>query len=595
MSGLRVSNLRGETAGSSPTFPDGVVVTGVTTATSFSGNLTGNVTGNVVGNLTGNVSGNITGTTGTFSGNVSVGGTLTYEDVTNVDSVGVITARSGIRIGAGQSVSAVSGIVTYYGDGSKLSGVESGFANFVASGTIANGATVVINTDGTVTGVATAGAGATFTSPPTALTSDVMELVRGTYDTANDKVVFVYKSSTGSDTDAKVGTVSGTSISFGTNVQTINSRPPYHDICYDSNTGKVVYVYRGQDNTGYVKVGTVSGTSISFGSEVQFTSESCGWPMITYDENAQKVVIVYSTSASYVGKSKVGTVSGTSISFGSEVTFDSGRTYGKDIVYDAAHQKVVIVYKDNSDSDRGKAIVGTVSGTDITFGSEVTFETDEITNTGTALSYDSANEKVVVVYINQDNNNYGTAKVGTVSGTSISFGSAAVFSSASTSQLAVEYHTSSAKTMIVYKGTNSAFRESTISGTSISFGDEVLVFGGNTQEYPGMVYDPDQNAMVIGFRWDSNSGSGGAVVYKTSAITTNLTSENYIGIAAEAISDTATGKVNILGGVNTGQTGLTTAQTYYVQTNGSLATSAGDPSVVAGTAISDTKVLIWKS
>ena len=70
--------------------------------------------------------------TGTFSGNVSIGGTLTYEEVSAVDSVGVITARGGIRVGVGQSVSAVSGIVTYYGDGSKLSGIESGVFNFVA-------------------------------------------------------------------------------------------------------------------------------------------------------------------------------------------------------------------------------------------------------------------------------------------------------------------------------------------------------------------------------------------------------------------------------------------------------------------------------
>ena len=45
MSDLRVTNLRGRTAGSSPTLPDGVVITGVATATSFSGNLTGNATG----------------------------------------------------------------------------------------------------------------------------------------------------------------------------------------------------------------------------------------------------------------------------------------------------------------------------------------------------------------------------------------------------------------------------------------------------------------------------------------------------------------------------------------------------------------------
>ena len=56
--------------------------------------------------------------------NISIGGTLTYNDVTNVDSIGVITARSGILIGAGQSIGPVSGIITYYGDGSQLSGID---------------------------------------------------------------------------------------------------------------------------------------------------------------------------------------------------------------------------------------------------------------------------------------------------------------------------------------------------------------------------------------------------------------------------------------------------------------------------------------
>ena len=84
-----------------PTFQTGVVVTGVATATSFSGNLTGNVTGNAsgtAGGLTGSPNitvGSVTGTTGSFSGSVSIGGTLTYEDVTNVDSVGIVTTRTG--------------------------------------------------------------------------------------------------------------------------------------------------------------------------------------------------------------------------------------------------------------------------------------------------------------------------------------------------------------------------------------------------------------------------------------------------------------------------------------------------------------------
>lgn len=56
----------------------------------------------------------ITAITGSFSGNVSIAGTLTYEDVTNIDSVGLVTARTGVRVtGGGLIVS--SGISTISG------------------------------------------------------------------------------------------------------------------------------------------------------------------------------------------------------------------------------------------------------------------------------------------------------------------------------------------------------------------------------------------------------------------------------------------------------------------------------------------------
>jgi len=69
--------------------------------------------------------GNISATKADYSGNVTIGGTLTYEDVTNIDSVGLITARTGIEIGARPGVAAsisvdgnmiVSGISTFGGD-----------------------------------------------------------------------------------------------------------------------------------------------------------------------------------------------------------------------------------------------------------------------------------------------------------------------------------------------------------------------------------------------------------------------------------------------------------------------------------------------
>ena len=57
-----------------------------------------------------NATGIITASSASFGGNVSIGGTLTYEDVTNVDSVGIVTARTGIKVLAG-GINAV-GVVT---------------------------------------------------------------------------------------------------------------------------------------------------------------------------------------------------------------------------------------------------------------------------------------------------------------------------------------------------------------------------------------------------------------------------------------------------------------------------------------------------
>ena len=108
MSQLFVDNIKNRTGGPIG-IPTGAVVTGVITAT----------TGNITGNQT--VGGNLT-----VTGNAEVGGVLTYEDVTNIDSVGVVTARSGIRIGAGQSIGSDGADAVFYGDGSNLTGVISG-------------------------------------------------------------------------------------------------------------------------------------------------------------------------------------------------------------------------------------------------------------------------------------------------------------------------------------------------------------------------------------------------------------------------------------------------------------------------------------
>jgi len=94
-------------------------LSGIVTASSFSGPLVPSGDFNVGSNIKlGTASGIVTATTinattGTFSGNLGVGGVLTYEDVSNIDSVGVVTARSGIKIGPTAGVAG-----TFFADGS---------------------------------------------------------------------------------------------------------------------------------------------------------------------------------------------------------------------------------------------------------------------------------------------------------------------------------------------------------------------------------------------------------------------------------------------------------------------------------------------
>jgi hypothetical protein len=112
----------------------GLNAIGVVTATTFK------VGAGQTINSTGiNVTGVVTATSGSFSGNVSVGGVLTFEDVTNVDSIGVITARNGVQItgGGGLNITGGAGIIT-------------------ATSAIVGSAVTINNTGINVTGIVTA-------------------------------------------------------------------------------------------------------------------------------------------------------------------------------------------------------------------------------------------------------------------------------------------------------------------------------------------------------------------------------------------------------------------------------------------------------
>ena len=149
LTGIDASTLKSGSDVKAQANPNGIVITGVATASSFVGDITGNVTGNATG-LTGtpNITvGAINASSGTVSGNLSIGGTLTYQDVTNMDVLGIGTFQQGIQVLAngldvtgfstfktGVSITGVCTATSFSGDGSNLSGISVGITTTERAG-----------------------------------------------------------------------------------------------------------------------------------------------------------------------------------------------------------------------------------------------------------------------------------------------------------------------------------------------------------------------------------------------------------------------------------------------------------------------------
>jgi hypothetical protein len=563
---------------------------------------------------TGTFSGDLGGGDVTLSGDASVDGTLTYQDADNINSTGIITAQQGIQVSAnGLDVTGIStfnspitvagittindsglhvtGVVTatsFVGDGSQLSGTNR-TVSLVASGTLSNGQTVIVTSDGKAKAVGEEASDTPSVGTAVVFEEGITEEQGITFDSNSNKVVVAYRDRSNSDHGtAVVGTVSGNTISFGTPVVFASANTQYCRPVFDSSNNKVVIVFSDNANSSYgtAIVGTVSGDTISFGTEVVFESAAISSQVTaTFDSSNNKVVIAYHASGF---KAIVGTVSGTSISFGSSVNIATTGTYC-DSTFDTSNNKVVLAYSQNT-TGYGAAIVGTVSGTSISFGSETVFESYASGHFG--IAFDSSNNKVVIAYQDEEDN-YGKAIVATVSGSSISFGTAVAFESANTDQIKATYDSAAGKVVIVYQDiANSNYGTAisgTVSGTSISFGTAVVFLEGNVA-YPVVTYDSNANRSVIAYENDSNSSKGTGIVY--SNMGTNLTSENFIGFSDAAYSDGNTATVQVVTALDDAQSGLTTGSKHYVQSDGTLSTTAGSPSVLAGTAISDTEIIV---
>lgn len=220
-------------------------------------------------------------------------------------------------------------------------------ASFVASGTLASGVTVALKTDGTVEAVVETSQSQTL-GTPAVFNPALSDFTVVAFDSTNNKMVIAYQDG-------------------------------------------------GNSTQGMAVVATVSGTSISFGSEVVFETGTPNKIAATFDSTNSKVVIAYNNNNSSA-KAVVGTVSGTSISFGTPVTFLSVLTRGVAATYDPINNKVVIIYNDSSNNNYCTGIVGTVSGTSISFGTGTSINNTILNDVSVGIAFDSTSNKVVVAW-----------------------------------------------------------------------------------------------------------------------------------------------------------------------------------------------------
>ena len=412
------------------------------------------------------------------------------------------------------------------------------------------------------------------------------EISAGVYDPDSSKVVLAYADQGNSIRGtAVVGTVSGTSISFGTPVNFETVETTHIGITYDTTNDKVVIVYRdgaGNNNYGNAIVGTVSGTSISFGTASVYNTATTQFNVAAFDSNTGKVVIIYQDTGGAI-QSKVATVSGTSISFGSEVQVGGSNSNYTAEVFDSNSNKVVVVFRDGSNSNYGTARVGTVSGTDISYGTAVVF------NSGSSedihCAFDSSNNKVVIGYKDGGDSDKGNCIVGTVSGTSISFGSEVTFHNASTNGMDdVVYNSNLGKVFFFYRNSTTIGKvvSGTVSGTAVGSLSSEFTYHNASTNVPFQVYDVASTNIVAAYRDAGDSNKGKAVVFKPDD---RATTRAEVADGGKAVIDSTNA-------ISRNQIGLTAGQTYFVQGDGTIGLTADSPSVTAGTAISATELIV---
>jgi hypothetical protein len=468
---------------------------------------------------------------------------------------------------------------------------------FTATGTIsAAGLTVALNSDGTVSTISgtttsfSAGASATLPSNRTG------SYVSAAYDPINQKIVILAQYS--SFLMGYVGTISGTTITFGSEYQIVTSAVSFNKIAYDTANNKFVALY-AISNTQRAKVLTVSGTTISAGTEATLTN-SAGF--------VQNIALVYNpiagqfVSAGYDGNNDTAlwsfSVSGTSIT---ENFYPPGQMlpdfYPNNLSCNPLTGTIAMAGK--------SVVVGvpnypyvypvTVSSTSVSVGSGIQLASNTAGDFTTPLFFGSttAGYGLAIVFTTSNSNNAILLTTGEEVNGGFSLGGTYAFGSGYSvaGNFGVAANPAGSNIVITWPDGNDGYAKSLTAfvnknGTAV-FGSINNLFTPANGVPSALVYCTNIAKMV--FISTGTSSRYTTIVFTPDGYASNA--QSFIGFSTASAASGASVGVSMFANMNTNVSGLTLGAAYNVTYTGTLTTSiTGFP--YAGKSYGATKIFV---
>ena len=406
---------------------------------------------------------------------------------------------------------------------------------------------------------------------------------------------------------AKPISYSGTTITVGTQANSgmtsVNNNQQSNCVSYDPSTGYHVVLTKNSNNLQGAAVTIDANGSISWGSTSGVIHYSIYNGVCSNYHASDSVTLGFYSISSTTYVRSFTTTGGTLTSVASLSVDNSNSQYGMCSAYSSANEKTLFCYNDNGSSNYISYSIVTSSGTGTTLSKTtptiIESVAHQLCNNG--LAYDSVNDKFLMIYMNNNNSDV-TLRVATMNsaGASVTWGTAVTgLGSTAQGNYGCSYNSYTKNFAITWEnngGGRAYLAQVDINGSGtpvVSNSNGVYTHSNTNYE---AISSSTINASNFFITYGSSKYWGGITQNQYSLLVPNLTAENYIGIATKTVADDAQVEVATFGQIDAQQSGLTAGQKYFVQSDGSLGTSA-DSSVttVAGKALSATKLLISNS